>query len=92
MAGEEQQKAKQYLATLGAMSWDELAVARATNPDSLYATVADIEMKRRVAEAQVQAAQAQRDATFPLQLTGWATVILALATLALAIVTYLHGP
>ena len=48
MAGEKQEEAKRRLAELGAMTLDEVAAFAAANPDSVYAQVAQIEIRRRV--------------------------------------------
>jgi hypothetical protein len=48
MAGERQEEARTRLAELGAMILDEVAIAAAANPDSVYAQVAKIETQRRV--------------------------------------------
>jgi hypothetical protein len=62
MAGEKQEEAKRRLAELGAMTLDEVAAFAAANPDSVYAQVAQIEIRRRVAQAQIDAADALRHA------------------------------
>jgi hypothetical protein len=50
MAGERQEEARTRLAELGAMTLDEVAIAAAANPDSVYAQVAKIETQRRVSQ------------------------------------------
>ena len=56
-----------------ALQWrDDLAVEAALNPVSVHSQVAEVEIfrRRRVAEAQIEAAKAQKDATLPLKRTG----------------------
>jgi hypothetical protein len=98
MASERQESAQEYLQKFGQMTLDEVAVQAATNPGSVYSQAAEIEMKRRVASAQIEAAEAQTAATVPLRTTARATValavatfILALATAGLALLTYCNG-
>jgi hypothetical protein len=76
------------LKTIGAMSLDAVAVEAALNPgSSIHSQVAEVEIRRRVAEAQIEAAKAQKDATLPLKRTARATVVLAVATVVLAVAT-----
>jgi hypothetical protein len=94
MAEERKTTATEYLTRFRSMTLDEIAVEAAINPGSTYSQVAEIEVRRRVAQAQTDAANAQRDsanaqreAAGPLKVTAWATVVLALATGVLAIAT-----
>lgn len=89
MAGEKQREARDRLAELGGMTLDDLAVKAAEEPGSTMSQVVEIEMKRRVAVAQEEAAKAQKDATVFLKRTAGATVALAIATFVLAIATIL---
>ena len=89
MAGEKQREARDRLAKFGGMTLDDLAVAAAEEPGSVISQVVEIEMKRRVAVAQEEAAKAQKDATVFLKRTAAATVVLAIATFVLAIATIL---
>jgi hypothetical protein len=96
MAGEMQETARQRMQSLGKMTLDQVAIEAAANPGSVYAAVAEVEIRRRVAKAQIDAADAQRAAAIPQQITAWATLVLALATACLAGVTayavYHHLP
>jgi hypothetical protein len=67
---------------------DEVADEAAGNPGADTVRVAQIEIARRVAPAQMEAAEAQRAATLQLKITAWATVFLSLATAGLALATY----
>ena len=91
MAGEKQAEARARMERFEKMTLDDVAVEAAANPDSTYAQVVQIEMARRVAQAQIDAADAQRMATGPLKVTAWATIVLAIATLGLAAATYLFN-
>ncbi len=84
---DEKQKAEERLKTYGAMSLYDLAVEAAELPGSIQSRVVEIELRRRVAEAEIEAAKAQKDATVFLKRTAWATVVLAIATIVLAIAT-----
>ena len=90
MAYELTQDAAVRLRAFGQMTLDELAVAAAREPGLTLAQVAEVEIRRRVAVAQIEAAKAQREAAGPQKITAWATMILAAATLALAFVTFSH--
>jgi hypothetical protein len=76
------------LRSFGQMTLNEIAIAAAREPGSTLAQMAEVEIRRRVADAQIEAANAQREAAGPQKITAWATVILAAATLTLAIVTF----
>ena len=87
MADEKQELARERLAKLGTMSLSDLAVEAALTPGSTHSQVVEIELRRRVAEAEIEAAKAQKDATVFLKRTAGVTVALALATFILAIAT-----
>jgi hypothetical protein len=72
------------------MTLNEVAIEAAKEPGSALSQMAEVEISRRVAYAQIEAAKAQREAAGPLRTTAWARLILAAATLALAIVTFSH--
>ena len=74
---------------LGEMTSDRVALAAATNPGSVYAQVAELEIRRRVAKAQIDAANAQKRTAGAQRITALATVGLIAATLIVAVVTYL---
>ncbi len=76
------------LRAFGQMTLNEIAIAAAREPGSTLAQIAEVEIRRRVADAQIEAANAQREAAGPQKIIAWATIILAAATLALAIVTF----
>jgi hypothetical protein len=96
MVGEMQETARQRREKLRNMTLDQVASEAAGNPGSVYAQVAELEIRRCVAEGRIAAANAQRDAATPLKITAWATLVLALATACLAAVTayavYHHIP
>src|SRR5258708_20056221 len=88
MADDKRQEANERLKKLRAMSLDDVAVEAAINPGlSVHGQAAEVEIRRRVAEAQIDAAKAQKDATLPLKRTARAVVVLALATLVLPLAT-----
>ena len=87
MADNKRQEANEHLKKFGGMSLDDVAVEAALNPGQAYSQVAEVELRRRVAEAQIEAAKAQKDATLPLKRTARATVVLAVATVVLAVAT-----
>jgi hypothetical protein len=87
MADDKRQEANERLKKFGAMSLDDVAVEAALNPGSVHSQVAEVEIRRRVAEAQIEAAKAQKDATLPLKRTARATAVLAVATVVLAVAT-----
>jgi hypothetical protein len=87
MANVTQHDRELYLETLGAMSLDELAIEAAGNLESTHSQIVTIEVRRRVANAEIEAAEAQKDATVFLKQTARATVVLAIATFALAVAT-----
>jgi hypothetical protein len=88
MADDKRREANERLKKFGAMSLDDVAVEAALNPgSSVHSQVAEVEIRRRVAEAQIEAAKAQKDATLPLKRTARATVVLAVATVVLAVAT-----
>jgi hypothetical protein len=90
MADEIREDAAVRLRAFGQMTLNEVAIEAAKEPGSTLSQMAEVEIRRRVAHAQVEAANAQREAAGPLRITAWATLILAAATLALAIVTFSH--
>ncbi len=88
MADDKRQEANERLKKLRAMSLDDVAVEAAINPGlSVHGQAAEVEIRRRVAEAQIDAAKAQKDATLPLKRTVRAVVVLAVATVVLAVAT-----
>jgi hypothetical protein len=87
MANGTQHDRELYLETLGAMSLDELAAEAAMNPVSTQSQIVDIEVRRRVANAEIEAAKAQKDATVFLERQARATVVLAAATFGVAVAT-----
>ena len=87
MADVTQHDRELYLETLGTMSLDELAIEAARKPESTHSQIVTIEVRRRVANAEIEAAVAQKDATVFLKRTARATVVLATATFALAVAT-----
>jgi hypothetical protein len=84
------QETAMRLRTFSQMTLDEVALAAAKEPGSSLAQAADVEIKRRVAIAQIEAAKAQQQAAGPLKITAYATMILAAATFALAVVIFSH--
>jgi hypothetical protein len=88
MADDKRQEANERLKKFRTMSLHDVAVEAATNPAlSAHSQAADVEIRRRVAEAQIEAAKAQKDATLPLKRTAKATLVLAAATVVLAVAT-----
>src|SRR5258708_36259420 len=93
MADDKRQEANERLKKLRAMSLDDVAVEAAINPGlSLHGQAAEVEIRRRVAEAQIDAGKAQKDATVPLQRTARAVVGLAVATVVLGLATMVLAP
>lgn len=84
MAGEKEEQARQRLGELKAKTLDEVAVVAATNLGSTLSDVANVEVTRRVAEAQISAANAQRWAALWQCVTAVATLALVVATIYLA--------
>jgi hypothetical protein len=78
------------LRTFGQMTLNEIAIAAARESGSTLAQRAEVEIRRRVAQAQIEAANAQQEAAGPQKIIAWATMILAAVTLALAIVTFTY--
>jgi hypothetical protein len=58
------------------MTLDEVAVVAATNPDSVVGQVANIEIQRRAADAQIRAADAQMRVASVHRITVWGTFAL----------------
>jgi hypothetical protein len=87
MADDKRQEANERLKRFRTMSLDDVAVEAAINPGSVHSQAPEVEIRRRVAEAQIEAAKAQKDATLPLKRTARATVVLAIATVILAVAT-----
>ena len=90
MASELREDAAVRLRAFSQMTLDEIAIAAAREPGSTLAQMAEVEIRRRVAHAQIEAAKAQQEAAGPQKITAWATLILAASTLALAFVTFSH--
>ena len=87
MADDKRREASERLKTFGALSLDDVAVEAALNLASVHSQAAEVGIRRRVAEAQIEAAKAQKDATLPLKRTARATIVLAVATVVLAVAT-----
>jgi hypothetical protein len=61
MADDKRREANERLKKFGAMSLDDVAVGAALNPGlSAHSQVAEVEIRRRVAEAQIEAAKAKK--------------------------------
>jgi hypothetical protein len=87
MADDKRRDVNERLKKFGAMSLDDVAAEAAFNPVSVHSQAAEVEIRRRVAQSQIEAAKAQKDATLPLKRTARATVVLAAATVVLAVAT-----
>jgi hypothetical protein len=87
MADDKRHEANERLKKFRTMSLDDVAVEAATPSLSVHSQAAEVEIRRRVAEAQIEAAKAQKDATLPLKRTARATLVLAAATVVLAVAT-----
>jgi hypothetical protein len=58
MADDKRREANERLKEFGAMSLDDVAVEAALNPGlSVHSQVAEVEIRRRVAKAQIEAAK-----------------------------------
>ncbi len=88
MAQELREDAATRMRSFGQMTLNEIAIEAAKEPGSSLSQVAEVEIRRRVASAQIEAATAQREAVRHLRITASATLILACAALALAVVTF----
>lgn len=91
MAEERFQTSKGYMDEFRSMTLDDVADQAAGNPGTIKSSIAEVEIRRRVAEAQIAAAKAQQEATPFLKYTAVGTVALAIATFVLAIATFVHG-
>jgi hypothetical protein len=92
MATENEAVAMGRFRELSAMTLDEVAIVAATNPEMVLAQVANIEIQRRAAAAQIKAADAQMRAARVQKIAAWRTFALVGAALicAIALITYLE--
>ena len=88
-AGEvRQDHARERLQNFSRLPLDKIADEAAANIGTRVTQIAELEIRLRVAKAQIEAANAQKTAAWAQTITAWATVILILATVGVAFATF----